>query len=74
MIILFVLRRMGPRGRRITGATLLALGAAVFAVSFALSINEYIHGAILLALGGVCFLPIKAAGQTAGRRSGQVAQ
>lgn len=69
MIILLVLRRMSPRGRRITGTTLLALGAAVFAVSVALSINQYIHGAILLALGGVCFLPLKAAG----RRSGQIA-
>ena len=53
MLILFVLRRLSPRGKVITGTVLLALGAAVIGVSAALSINLYVHGSILLALSAV---------------------
>jgi hypothetical protein len=53
MLILFVLRRLSPRGKVMTGAVLLVLGAAVIGVSAALSINLYVHGGILLALSAV---------------------
>ena len=53
MLILLVLRRLSPRGKVMTGSVLLALGAAVIAVSAALSINLYVHGSILLALSAV---------------------
>jgi hypothetical protein len=64
MFIWLLIRRLGPRGRVITGATLLALGAAVFAASAALSINLYIHGAILMVLGAI----VSASAVTAKRR------
>jgi len=53
MLILLVTRRLGPRGRTITGAVLISLGAAVLAVSAALSVNLYVHGAILMAMGAI---------------------
>jgi hypothetical protein len=53
MLILLVLRRLSPRGKVITGTVLLTLGAAVIGVSAALSINLYVHGAILLVLSAV---------------------
>ena len=63
MIILIFLRRLGPRGRRITGAVLMALGAAVLAVSGALSVNLYLHGAILMVLGAACYAFANAKGR-----------
>jgi hypothetical protein len=63
MLILLVLRRLSPRGKVITGTALLALGAAVIGVSAALSINLYVHGAILLVLSAVVW-----ASQLTGRR------
>lgn len=68
MIIMLLLRRLGPRGRRITGVTLMALGAAVLAVGGVLSVNLYVHGAILMILGAACYLRANAVGR--GRRSG----
>jgi hypothetical protein len=53
MIILLLIRRLSPRGKTITGTVLLTLGAAVMGVSAALSINLYVHGAILMAMGAV---------------------
>jgi hypothetical protein len=53
MLILLALRRLSPRGKVITGTVLLVLGAAVIGVSAALSINLYVHGAILLLLSAV---------------------
>jgi drug/metabolite transporter (DMT)-like permease len=63
MIILLVLRRLSPRGRRVTGAVLMALGAGVLAASGALSVNLYVHGAILMILGAACYLRANAVGR-----------
>lgn len=48
-----LIRRLSPRGRKIAGSVFLVLGAAVVAVSAALSVNLYLRGAILMVLGGV---------------------
>lgn len=81
MIILLLIRRLGPRGRKITGVVLLALAAAVMAVSAALSIDLYIHAATLAVLG-VVFLwasvkgrsrRVPAAAQRAGTSAGRSA-
>ena len=66
MLILFLLRRLSPRGKVITGSVLLALGVAVIGVSAALSINLYVHGGILLVLSAVVW-----ANMIAGRRRQQ---
>jgi membrane-bound ClpP family serine protease len=62
MIILLILRRLSPRGRKATGVVLMALGAALLAVSGILSVNLYIHGAILMVLGAACYLRANAGG------------
>jgi hypothetical protein len=60
MIILLLIRRLGPRGRKITGVVLLALAAAVMAVSVALSIDLYTYAATLAVLGAVSlWAPVK---------------
>jgi membrane protein implicated in regulation of membrane protease activity len=69
MIILFVLRRLSPRGKVITGTVLLVLGAAVIGVSAALSINLYVHGAILLLLSAVMWASVLAGRRRARRNS-----
>ena len=68
MLILFLLRRLSPRGKVITGAVLLALGAAVIGVSAALSINLYVHAVILLILSAVMWGSV-IAGRRRARRS-----
>lgn len=67
MLILFVLRRLSPRGKVITGTFLLALGAAVIGVSAALSINLYVHGGILLVLSVVVWASLLAGRRRARR-------
>jgi drug/metabolite transporter (DMT)-like permease len=68
MLILLVLRRLSPRGKVITGTVLLALGAAVIGVSAALSVNLYVHGAILLVLSAVMWASV-IAGRRRARRA-----
>jgi hypothetical protein len=63
MLILLVLRRLSPRGKMITATVLLSLGVAVLGVSAALSINLYVHAAILLVLSAVMWASV-----IAGRR------
>lgn len=63
MIILLLLRRLSPRGRKVTGMVLMALGGAVLAASAALSVNLYIHGAILMVLGIACYMYANAGGR-----------
>jgi hypothetical protein len=58
MLILLLIRRLSPRGRTITGAVLLALGAAVIGVSVALSINLYVHGAVLMVIGAAMWASV----------------
>jgi hypothetical protein len=69
MLILLALRRLSPRGKVITGTVLLALGVAVIGVSAALSINLYVHGAILLALSAVMWGSVIAGRRRARRNS-----
>ncbi|MGH3207740.1 MAG: hypothetical protein ACRDNO_08255 [Trebonia sp.] len=61
MLILLLTRRLSQRGRTITGAVLISLGAAVFVVSAALSINLYVHGVILMAMGAILWGSVFAA-------------
>jgi hypothetical protein len=68
MLILLALRRLSPRGKMITGTVLLVLGLAVTGVSAALSINLYVHAAILLILSAVMWGSV-----LAGRRRAAVA-
>jgi drug/metabolite transporter (DMT)-like permease len=68
MLILLLLRRLSPRGKVITGTILLALGAAVIGVSAALSVNLYVHGAILLVLSAVMWASV-IAGRRRARRA-----
>jgi drug/metabolite transporter (DMT)-like permease len=72
VIILLVLRRLSPRARRVTGLVLLALGATVLAASAALSVNLYVHGAILMVLGAVCYARGRARGTAADRAHNDV--
>lgn len=69
MLILLLIRRLSPRGRTITGAVLLALGAAVVGLAVALSINLYVHGAILMVFGAVLW-----ASAFGGKRRARAAQ
>jgi hypothetical protein len=69
MLILLALRRLSPRGKVITGTVLLVLGAAVIGVSAALSINLYVHGAILLLLSAVMWGSVLAGRRRARRNS-----
>jgi membrane protein implicated in regulation of membrane protease activity len=69
MLILLALRRLSPRGKVITGTVLLVLGAAVIGVSAALSINLYVHGAILLLLSAVMWASVLAGRRRARRNS-----
>ena len=69
MLILLALRRLSPRGTVITGTVLAALGVAVIGVSAALSINLYVHGAILLVLSAVMWARMIAGRRRARRNS-----
>ena len=53
MLVLLLVRRLSPRARKVTGVVLLALAAAVVAVSVALHAGLYVHAAILAVLGAV---------------------
>jgi hypothetical protein len=55
MFVLFLLRRLSPRGRAILGAALVAAGLALVGVSAALSAALLIHGIALTVIGtGLC--------------------
>lgn len=55
MFVLFLLRRLSPRGRAILGVALVAVGLALVGVSAALSAGLLIHGIALTLIGaGLC--------------------
>jgi membrane protein implicated in regulation of membrane protease activity len=75
MVILLLIRRLGPRGRKITGVVLLALAAAVAAVSAALSAGLYTHAVILAVLGAVVlWAPVKGRDRRAPKTARRQAQ
>jgi len=53
MVIVFVLRRLSLRARRVVGVALVVIGVAIIAVSTVVAAGLLIHGIITATLGAV---------------------